>query len=352
MKRILNMGTNIKLTGLVVIFWNVLISCSPDSKDNKSITDATNSNPGMQWIPGGEFTMGTDDQQSYDHERPAHQVKVAGFWMDETEVTNEQFKKFVDESSYVTVAERKPDWNELKKQLPPGTPKPPDSILVAGSLKFTPPNHPVMLNDYSQWWSWTAGANWREPEGPGSTIKGRMNHPVVHISHDDAIAYCAWAGKRLPTEAEWEFASRGNVSPTPFDFAKDIAPNGKFVANVFQGSFPNNNLVEDGFVATAPVKSFPPNSFGLYDMIGNVWELTNDLYNPSYYQSLSDAELTVNPKGPATSFDPEEPSVIKYVSKGGSYLCGSDYCSNYRSSARQATAFDSGQSHIGFRCVK
>jgi formylglycine-generating enzyme len=344
---------SVKLTGLVIVIClSVSISCSRISEEGESTSAEDNVNPGMRWIPGGEFSMGSDDPNSYEHERPVHNVKISGFWMDETEVTNEQFKKFVDATGYITIAERNPDWNELKKQLPAGTPKPPDSLLVAGSLKFTPPDHPVMLNDYSQWWSWTPGANWQTPEGPGSTIKGIMNHPVVHISHDDAVAYCTWAGKRLPTEAEWEFASRDNSSPTSFDFSNDIAPKGKFVANVFQGSFPNNNLVEDGFVATAPVKSFPPNSFGLYDMIGNVWELTSDLYNASYYQSLSESGLTVNPNGPKESFDPAEPNVIKYVSKGGSYLCGSGYCSNYRSTARQATAFDSGQSHIGFRCVK
>ena len=338
------------IKGVTVIFF-MMTSMLFAACSSKPSGDNANTQ-GMKWISGGEFSMGTNQSQAYEHERPAHRVKVDGFWMDETEVTNEQFKKFVDATGYVTISERKPDWAELQKQLPAGTAKPPDSVLVAGSLKFTPPGHTVMLNDFSQWWAWTPGANWRHPDGPNSSIEDKWNYPVVHIAHDDAVAYCQWAGKRLPTEAEWEFAARGITTDAPFDFSKDIAPQGKFVANVFQGSFPNNDLGEDGFRSTAPVKTFPPNSFGLYDMIGNVWELTNDFYDPSYYQLLSENSITVNPHGPKSSHDPDEPYIAKYVSKGGSYLCSSEYCTNYRGTARQATAFDSGQSHIGFRCVK
>jgi formylglycine-generating enzyme len=330
----------------------MIVSCN--LKTPKETTLRASDQPkGMKWIAGGEFVMGTDELNAYDHERPAHKVKVTGFWMDETEVTNEQFKRFADATGYITVAERKPDWEELKKQLPPGTPKPHDSVLVAGSLKFTPPPQPVMLNDYSQWWSWSPGTNWRNPEGKGSTLDGKWSHPVVHIAYEDALAYCRWTGKRLPTEAEWEFASRGGMPSEPFDPTRDLAPQGRFVANVFQGSFPNKDLAQDGFTSTSPVKTFPPNRYGLYDMIGNVWEWTADLYNVHYFEELARSNaITENPKGPFTSYDPNEPSVTKYVTKGGSYLCADDYCSNYRPSARQASAFDSGQSHIGFRCVK
>lgn len=306
---------------------------------------------GMAWIPGGEFTMGSNDQNSYAHERPAHKVSVDGFWMDVTEVTNEQYKKFVDATGYTTIAERKPAWEELKQQLPPGTPKPDDSLLVAGSLVFTPPDEPVMLNDYSKWWSWKKGASWKHPEGPGSSLEGRWNHPVVHIAYEDAQAYCTWAGKRLPTEAEWEFAVRGGKDQVAYRSEAELNSDGKFIANYFQGSFPVRDLVEDGFRGTSPVAVFPANAYGLHDMIGNVWEWTSDLYNVNYYASLSNREITSNPKGPEISYDPLEPEVKKYVTKGGSFLCAANYCSNYRSSARQATAFDTGLSHIGFRCV-
>ena len=333
-----------------------LFHCKERDHENKiAITDASYSGEkpaGMVWIPGGEFIMGTNDQQSYDHERPAHAVKVNGFWMDETEVTNKQFKDFVDATGYVTVAERKPDWKELKKQLPPGTPRPHDSLLVAGSLKFTPPDKPVMLNDYSQWWSWAPGVNWKRPEGEKSGLKARWNYPVVHIAYEDAVAYCKWAAKRLPTEAEWEFASQGGNEKLRYGWGNELAPQGRYMANIFQGSFPNHDLAQDGFSSTSPVKSFPPNQYGLYDMIGNVWEWTSDLYDPGYFTIISENSLSVNPKGPDKSFDPNEPYAVKYVTKGGSFLCASDYCTNYRPSARQATAFDSGQSHIGFRCVK
>ncbi len=340
-----------KYSALTLAAVCLLAACEAD-RSTTSDQQPTEAPEGMVWIPGGEFTMGTNDNQSYIHERPAHQVKVDGFWLDATEVTNTQFRKFVEATGYVTVAERKPDWEELKEQLPPGTPKPPDSLLVAGSLVFFPPNGPVSLNDYSQWWRWMPGANWRQPEGKGSNLDNRWDHPVVHVAYEDAVAYCQWAGKRLPTEAEWEFASRGGQESKPFDMKADLAPDGKFTANVFQGSFPYRNIVLDGFESSAAVKSFPPNQYGLYDMIGNVWEWTSDLYDPDYYHVLAQQGLAVNPSGPERSFDPNEPNIKKYVTKGGSFLCAMDYCANYRPSARQATAFDSGQSHIGFRCAK
>ena len=296
----------------------------------------------MVWIPGGNFTMGTDDDNAYDHERPAHQVHVDGFYISETEITNKQFKKFVDATAYKTIAERKPTWEDLKESLPPGSPPIPDSVLVPGSLVFFRPEAPVMLDDYSQWWVFVDGADWQHPEGPGSNLEGRWDHPVIHIAYEDAVAYCKWDGSRLPTEAEWELASRG---------AKRDDPNGKLVANTFQGAFPVADLKEDGFSGTAPVKSYPPNDFGLYDMVGNVWEWTSDLYAVDYYKTL-DQKIADNPAGPSKAFDPNEPYAVKRVTKGGSFLCASNYCSNYRPSARQASSIDSGSSNIGFRVVR
>jgi formylglycine-generating enzyme len=337
----------VKGVSLSVLLFTFLGCHHPKTKDSIATIKKDSSNlEDMVWIDGGTFTMGTNDRNAYEHERPAHLVKVTGYWIDITEVTNRQFKIFVDDTGYITVAERAPKWEDLKTQLPPGTPKPNDSLLVAGSLIFNPPTHAVLLNDYSQWWNWKPGANWRYPEGPSSSIEDRWNHPVVHISIEDAKAYCKWAGKRLPTEAEWEFAAGQKKTMMDHD------SKGGFLSNHFQGSFPNKNTADDGFEGTAPVKSFSPNENGLYDMIGNVWEWTSDFYDVNYFLESSKEKLANNPKGAKQSYDPTEPYVTKYVTKGGSYLCANNYCSNYRSTARQATAFDSGQSHIGFRCVK
>lgn len=306
----------------------------------------------MTWIPAGTFLMGTDDPESYQHEGPAHEVRVTGFYMDVTEVTNQQFKTFVEATGYLTTAEKKPDWEQLSKQLPPGTPQPKDDF-AAGSLVFSPPSEPVMaMEDYTQWWKWVEGADWKHPEGTGSNIDGKDNHPVVHVSWDDAMAYCEWAGKRLATEAEWEYASRGGVDNQRYAWGNEFRPAGKFMANTFQGSFPTKNTGDDGFAGSSPVKSFPPNAYGLYDMIGNVWEWTHDYYHADYYQQVSSKSKNVDPSGAEFSFDPNDPYGQKRVTRGGSFLCAMDYCVNYRPSARQATAFDSGSSNIGFRCVK
>jgi formylglycine-generating enzyme len=306
----------------------------------------------MVWIPPADFVMGTDEEEAYEHERPAHKVRLKGFWMSATEVTNAQFKKFVDASGYKTVAERKPTWEDLSKQLPPGTAPPPDDVLVAGSLVFVKPNHPVSLNDVSQWWHFVPHADWRHPEGPGSNLEGRWDHPVVHIAYEDAEAYCKWSGQRMPTEAEWEHASKGGKQQTRYGWGNELKPQGTSMANIFQGSFPMNNLKEDGFDRTSPVKSYPANEYGLYDMIGNVWEWTADLYDVGYYKQMADDSVTVAPRGSSQSFDPSEPYATKRVTKGGSFLCASDYCTNYRPSARQGSAVDSGSSNIGFRTVK
>lgn len=308
--------------------------------------------PGMVWVPGGEFIMGTDEPDAYPHERPAHPVKVSGFWMDATEVTNAQFSAFVDATGYVTVAERAPSWEELRQSLPPGTPAPPDSLLVPGSLVFRKPrHHQLKTNDPSQWWVWMPGANWRHPEGPGSGLENRWDHPVVHVNFEDARAYCVWAGKRLPTEAEWEFASRGGTEKTRYAWGDNFRREGVFMANTFQGAFPINNLAADGYENTAPVKSYPPNAYGLYDMIGNVWEWTSDYFNAGYYEHLAARGLVTDPKGPDASLDPNEPYAVKRVTKGGSFLCADNFCVNYRPSARQASSVETGSAHIGFRAV-
>lgn len=299
---------------------------------------------GMIWIPGGQFWMGTDDEHMPDT-RPWHRVYVSGFWMDKSEVTNAQFAKFVKATGYVTVAERKPRAEDF-----PGAP--PEN-LVAGSVVFTPPDHPVELNSHFQWWSYIPGANWRHPEGPGSDLKNRMNHPVVQVAEEDAVAYCKWAGRRLPTEAEFEFASRGGLDRKRYVWGDEFTPGGKYMANTFQGHFPDKNTAVDGYSATAPVGSFPSNGYGLYDMSGNVWEWTSDWYRADYYQTLAaTGEVAMNPKGPSDSNDPSEPGVPKRVHRGGSYLCTDQYCSRYIAGGRGKGAVDTGTNHLGFRCVK
>lgn len=296
--------------------------------------------------------MGGDNNQAADDEYPKHKVTVDGFWMDTTEVTNAEFAKFVLATGYITTAERKPDWNALKKQLPPGTAKPDDSLLVAASLVFDPPNHAVDLNDYTQWWQWKKGANWRHPHGPGSNIKGKEHYPVVHVSWFDAVAYSKWAGKRLPTEAEWEWAARGGLQNKIYPWGNEAMDEGKPKANTWQGHFPYQNTLRDKFYGLAPVASFPANGFGLYDMAGNVWEWCADYYNNTYYQTINRAGGIKNPQGPLKSYDPAEPYTKKRVIRGGSFLCNESYCSGYRVSRRMKSSEDSGLEHVGFRCVQ
>jgi formylglycine-generating enzyme required for sulfatase activity len=306
---------------------------------------------GMVWIPGGVFWMGSED---FPDAKPIHKVYVDGFWMDKTEVTNAQFRRFVEDTGYVTVAEKPPDVAEIMKQQPPGAPPPPKESLVAGSLVFAQPKTKVPLNDPSRWWRWTPGANWRQPEGPGSDLKEKDSHPVVHIAHRDALTYCEWRGKkeggtfRLPTEAEWEFAARGGLDRKRFTWGDEFKPNGKLMANTWQGEFAHQNTLEDGYFGTAPVSSFPPNGFGLSDMAGNVWEWCADWYQPKYVDIFSPR----NPSGPSDSFDPNEPGIPKRVQRGGSYLCCDNYCSRYEVGGRGKAEPDSGTNHVGFRCVK
>jgi formylglycine-generating enzyme required for sulfatase activity len=307
----------------------------------------------MRWIPAGEFVMGTDDSASMANERPAHQVKLDGFWMDEHAVTNAEFRKFVEASGYVTTAERPVDWEELKKQVPAGTPKPSAEMLRPGSIVYTPPNHPVDLRDMSNWWTWTTGASWRRPQGPKSDINGKDDYPVVQVSWDDAVAYAKWAGKHLPTEAQWEYAARGGAKTnTRYIWGNEFKVNGKFMANTFTGEFPYHNTAEDGFVGVAPVKSFPANGYGLYDMAGNVWNWCNDFYADNMHVEASKAGVCANPTGPLKTFSANNPLAMEHVIKGGSYLCSPNYCESYRPTARRGTPPDTSSEHVGFRCVE
>lgn len=336
-----------------------LACCKIDSKSRflvKPDSVAIQPNPEgtreMAFIEGGVFEMGADNNQARPDEIPKHKVKVSSFWIDQHEVTNAQFKKFVDETGYITVAEKDVDWNVLKTQLPPGTPKPNDSLLAAGSMVFTPPSHAVDLNDYSQWWTWTNGANWKHPKGPESNISGLENHPVVHVCYNDAVAYCKWAGKRLPTEAEWEFAARGGLKNKIYPWGDEHIEKGLPKANSWNGIFPYNNTRVDGFFTTSPVKSYSPNDYGLFDMAGNVWEWTSDWYDKDYYKSLPTTSVTVNPTGPAKSNNSRNELEKSRTMRGGSFLCNDSYCSSYRVAARMPGEIFTGMSHTGFRCVK
>ncbi len=305
----------------------------------------------MVWIAGGDFTMGTDSELGWPDEKPARRVFVSGFWMDEADVTNAQFQKFVEATGYVTTSEKPPDVEEIMKQVPPGTPPPTGEQLLPGSLVFVPPPMPVPLNDVTQWWKWVPGADWRHPEGPNSNIDARENHPVVQVSWDDAVAYANWAGKRLPTEAEWEFAARGGVDGKPYVWGDQPPDDQHIFANIWQGEFPHRNTTADGFVRTSPVRTFPPNGYGLYDMAGNVWQWCSDWYQIDLYRQRAGKGVIVNPAGPEKSFDPRQPYSPLRVQKGGSFLCHDSYCTRYRPSARHGCTPDTGMSHMGFRCV-
>ena len=309
---------------------------------------------GMVWIPGGVFQMGAEHADARADEGPMHRVHVSGFFIGIHEVTNAEFARFVEDTGYLTVAEREVDWEALADQVPPGTPKPPPELLQPGSLVFDPPEEPVSLRDPSAWWTWMPGASWKRPEGPGSTIEERTDHPVVHIAWEDAVAYCDWIGGRLPTEAEWERAARGGLEGKRFVWGdEDIDPTR---ANIWTGRFPDSNDRRDGHVRTAPVGSFPANGFGLRDMAGNVWEWCGDRYRVDEYQrrtaSLQEEGVVRDPAGPERTIDPRNPHApVSRVQRGGSYLCHPSYCNSYRPSARMSTTPDSSASHVGFRVV-
>jgi len=276
---------------------------------------------------------------------PIHRVRVAGFWMDKTVVTNEQFARFVEATGYVTIAERVP----TKEEFPTAPPE----NLIAGSVVFAPTDREVPLNNHYQWWSYVKGANWRHPLGAESDLKGKEKYPVVHVSYPDAEAFAKWAGKRLPTEAEFEFAERGGLEGKTYAWGDELRPNGKWMANTYQGTFPEKDEGADGFVGLAPVAQFPPNGYGLYDMAGNVWQWCSDWYRPDYYAELARAGgVTSNPRGPETAFDPAEPNEKKRVHRGGSFLCNEHYCSRYIVGTRGKGEINTGTNHLGFRCVK
>lgn len=324
-----------------------LSSADADGKEPRSAPE------GMVWIPGGEFAMGAvvnghgscEMPMASNDAEPVHRVRVDGFWMDRTTVTNEQFAKFVEATGYLTIAERTPTREEF--------PAAPPENLVAGSIVFAPPDHEVPLDNHYQWWSYVKGANWRHPLGPQSDIKGKEKHPVVQIAYPDAEAYAKWARKRLPTEAEYEFAERGGLVGKTYAWGDEFRPNGKWMANTYQGKFPVEDKGEDGYVGIAPVAKFPPNGYGLYDMAGNVWEWCSDWYRADYYAQLAKSGgVTSNPKGPESSFDPVEPNEKKRVHRGGSFLCNDQYCSRYIVGTRGKGEVNTGTNHLGFRCVK
>jgi formylglycine-generating enzyme required for sulfatase activity len=302
--------------------------------------------PDMIWIPGGTFRMGSDHH--YPEEAPSHRVTVSAFHIDRTPVTNRDFRKFVNATGYVTFAQTRPDARDYPGALP--------HMLKAGSLVFKPPNHPVDLKDWSQWWTFKFGADWRRPYGPRSSISGRDDYPVVHIAYRDAEAYAHWAGKSLPTEAEWEFAARGGLDAAEFAWGDAYMPEGRAMANTWQGAFPQENLATDGYEGTSPVTAFPPNGYGVHDMIGNVWEWTTDWWSAKHEADPAKACcIPENPRGgaEAASHDPSQPNIRipRKVIKGGSHLCAPNYCRRYRPAARHAEPVDTSTCHLGFRCV-
>jgi formylglycine-generating enzyme required for sulfatase activity len=308
---------------------------------------------GMVWIPGGQFSMGSTIESEAlcglpgltADALPVHRVHVDGFWMDATEVTNDQFEKFVKATGYLTIAERTPTKQEF--------PTAPAENLVAGSTVFTPTPGPVPLGNHYQWWRYQPGANWRHPEGSDSDLQGKGKYPVVHVAYEDALAYAKWAGKRLPTEAEWEFAARGAQAGKLYVWGDEFRPSGKFMANTFQGQFPVKDTGADGFPGLAPVAQFPPNRYGLYDLAGNAWEWCSDWYRPDYYAQLAAAgPVAHNPQGPDTPYDPMEPDEKKRVHRGGSFLCTDQYCTRYMVGTRGKGEVSTASNHVGFRCVK
>ena len=300
----------------------------------------------MVWISGGEFSMGSD--RHYAEEAPAHRVSLDGFWIDRTPVTNRQFKSFVNATGHVTTAQIAPDPNNYPGALA--------HMIYAGSLVFAPSARVNDLRDWSQWWTFMKGADWRRPYGPKSNIKELDDHPVVHVSYTDALAYAKWAGRELPTEAEWEFAARGGLDGAEFAWGDEFTPGGVQMANTWQGEFPRENLNLDGYERTSPVTAFPPNGYGIHDMIGNVWEWTADWYAPKHHADAAKACcIPENPRGAREeqSYDPNQPNIRipRKVIKGGSHLCAPNYCRRYRPAARHAEPIDTSTSHLGFRCI-
>jgi len=331
----------------------VIYSCNSDTS-KREVPNFTAENKdapkGMKYIPAGTLQMGGDNEQADKNEYPKHAVEISAFYMDETEVTNAQFAEFVKATNYVTVAEKPIDWEEMLKSLPPNTPKPDDIVLAAGALVFRPTSQPVSLDNPANWWEWTVGANWRHPEGPNTGLEGKDDIPVVQIAWEDAKAYADWAGKRLPTEAEWEWAARGGKENMIYPWGNESVNDGAAKANFYQGLFPYQNDNKDGFEGVAPVKSFPPNDYGLYDMSGNVWEWCSDWFDFEYYGK--ETAKKSNTTGPDRAFNPYAPYQQEKIVRGGSFLCNDDYCSGYRNARRMGSTPDTGLNHTGFRCVQ
>ena len=344
----LNMKRIVMISSWLMVLSIATQNCQQQAKKKTWNTDSL---PKMKLIPGGSFTMGGRSDQAYADEFPQHRVLVDPFYIDTHEVTNAEFDEFIKATGYLTVAEKDIDWEEIKMQLPKGTPKPPDEVMKAGSLVFKETSGPVDLMDYSQWWHWTIGAHWRQPEGPGSSIEDRMDHPVVHIAYEDALIYAQWMGKRLPTEAEWEWAASGGTI-NKYPWGNDPIEDAIDKANFWQGIFPYKNLLQDGHKGTAPVGSFPSNGYGLFDMAGNVWEWCQDKYDVESYAIDKNKGLVKNPGGSNRYNDPREPYSQKHIIRGGSFLCNESYCSGYRVSRRMSTSKDSGSNHKGFRCAR
>lgn len=336
------------------LFFLVVILFISSCKENKNAVDINKLTPkNMVWVESKTFLQGAKntDQFAMPREKLAHEVYVDGFFIDITEVTNKQFRNFVNATNYKTIAERPINWDEIKKQLPEGTPKPHDSVLKPGSLIFNKDVKAVVnMANYAQWWTWKVGANWQHPAGPNSNIIGKENHPVVHVTLEDAQAYCKWANRRLPTEAEWESAAQGKNKNSIFTWGDNFELLNEN-ANTWQGVFPVKNESKDGFEFISPVKSYPPNSIGIYDMTGNVWELTSDFFNVNYYNDIDTSKVLQNPKGATKSFNPGNPYQIEHVIKGGSFLCHQSYCASFRISAKMGSEISSGSDHNGFRTV-
>ena len=346
----LNFNHNI---AAIILCINCFLGCKNKTNQILESNPKTNTPSGMLWVPKKTFLQGAKASDSYamQREKPAHEVTVDGFFIDITEVTNQQFKTFIDATGYITVAERTIDWEDMKKELPAGTTKPHDSILQPGSLIFNKNvNAVVNMQNYGQWWTWKIGANWKHPQGPESSIDGQYNYPVVHVAYQDVLAYCKWANRRLPAEAEWEAAAQGTLFDALYTWGNDpSALNEK--ANTWQGDFPTLNKPIDGYKYIASVKSYDPNSIGIYDMAGNVWEMTSDYFNANYYSELSTEKPIINPKGALKPYNPNNPYVKERIIKGGSFLCNASYCASFRISAKMGFSPDSGSDHLGFRTV-
>lgn len=346
----LKLGLNrVSLLALVLL---LILSYFLLTRESKS-----SDHPGMVFIPGGEFLMGSNSKLAKPNEKPAHTVMVNAFWMDQTDVTNAQFAEFVRATGYVTTAEQKPDWETLKVQLAPDTPKPSDDKLIPGAMVFVGTSEPVPLDDNARWWQFVPGADWRHPQGPGSSIVGKENHPVVQVSFEDALAYAHWVGKRLPTEAEWEFAARGGIAQANYNWGDEFKPHGKTMANTFAGEiFPVVAASYKNKIGTSAVASYPPNGYQLYDMAGNVWQWVADWYRADAFQLAANQNKRYNPRGPNDSYDPDDAyapaQAPKRVIRGGSFLCDETFCSSYRPSARRGVDPFNPMSHIGFRLVK